>query len=708
MLRRWRDWLPLSIILLAGAALRFYRIGELPPGLYRDEAFYGLDALGVLRGHPAIFFAANNGREGLFMYFLALGIAVLGRTPVALRIVAASIGTLTLLAIYAAGRNLFSHRVGVLSAGVMAVTFWHVALSRVAFRAITLPLLLCITVALLANVYHRLRAGRENTPLFNELAILTGAAFGLTLYTYTSAQMTPFLLLGMLILFLLLRALHVYGFSLPSGPATRKTVLLFLLGAVIVLAPFGIWLTRHADLYFMRAPQVSILSPVINKGDVLGTLVGNILKAAGMFLWQGDRIWRHNLSLRPVFDPLVGGAFIIGILACIWRIVRRPTNPNVTSSAPESLWMLLWLLFFLVPTVLAEDTPHYLRAIGILPAACIIAALGLETCLAWLSRRGFLNFYSVRLRRWVSPPALLAAGVLLMAGLTTRSDYFDNYVKQDMTAYWLEDQNVHLAQTINDYTRSNPPSSLWLQDSLSNDNPALRLLSPSVKQHQVTTVSTQEPAPANATGKILLLADPTHDWTPLRNALPQGSELALTPGPLAQGDLDTKPHRAFVALSAQPALPATDAASFEQGIKAQRVSLQFPGGKIFSSDHLPLIVDKSALESIPNSTAVYTVTVLWSTSQPITEDLAVFIHWQRKGEVITQHDGSPAYGYLPMPTWRAGDQIADPHPLTVPEGVQSGDSAFLGLYHRAANVRLQLLDAQGQRLADEAQIIDVR
>jgi hypothetical protein len=37
-------WLPLAIILLAGAGLRLDRIGELPPGLYRDEAWYGLDA----------------------------------------------------------------------------------------------------------------------------------------------------------------------------------------------------------------------------------------------------------------------------------------------------------------------------------------------------------------------------------------------------------------------------------------------------------------------------------------------------------------------------------------------------------------------------------------------------------------------------------------------------------------------------------------
>jgi 4-amino-4-deoxy-L-arabinose transferase-like glycosyltransferase len=708
LLRRWRDWLPLLIILLVGAALRFYRIGELPPGLYRDEAFYGLDALGVLRSHPAIFFVANNGREGLFMYFLALGIAALGRTPMALRIVSACIGTLTLIAIYAAGRNLFSHRVGVLSAGVMAVTFWHVALSRLAFRAITLPLLLCITVALLANVFHRLRAGRDDSFSFTALSVMAGVAFGLTLYTYTSAQVTPFLLIGMLILSVILHALHVHGFSFPKGPATRKALGFMALGALITLAPFGIWLIRHPDLYFMRAEQVSILSPIINKGDVIGTLLGNILKAAGMFLWQGDRIWRHNLSLRPVFDPLVGGAFIIGILACLWRTFRRPANPNVMSSAPESLFMLLWLVLFLVPTVLAEDTPHFLRAIGVLPAACIIAGIGLEAGLAWLSRRGFLNLYGGRLRRIISPPALLAAGILVMAGFTTRSDYLDNYVKQDMTAYWLEDSNVHLAQTINDYTQANPPASLWLQDRLANDNPALRLLSPNVEQNSITTVSTDQPVPAPVPSQVLLLVDPTHDWTVLRNALPKGSELRLTPGPMAQGDLESKPRRAFVALAAQPAQPAADAASFERGIMAQRVTLQLPTGATLTSDHLPLIVDESTLGDILNQTAVYTVSVLWSTSKPITEDLAVFVHWQRKGEVITQHDGSPADGYLPMPTWRVGDQIADPHLLTVSGGVQAGDSVTLGLYQRASNTRLQLLDAHGNRLADAAQIIVVR
>ena len=50
------------------AALRFYRLGEWPPGPYRDEAYNALDALDVLRGQHALFLPANNGREPFYIY----------------------------------------------------------------------------------------------------------------------------------------------------------------------------------------------------------------------------------------------------------------------------------------------------------------------------------------------------------------------------------------------------------------------------------------------------------------------------------------------------------------------------------------------------------------------------------------------------------------------------------------------------------------
>jgi len=60
------------------AALRFFALGEIPPGLYHDEAFNGLDALRVLAGHWPVYFAANRGREPLFIYLIAATVGLLG------------------------------------------------------------------------------------------------------------------------------------------------------------------------------------------------------------------------------------------------------------------------------------------------------------------------------------------------------------------------------------------------------------------------------------------------------------------------------------------------------------------------------------------------------------------------------------------------------------------------------------------------------
>ena len=69
----------LLVILLVGAALRVAGLNQLPPGLYHDEAFSGLDAISILRGAGLpIFFEGNGGREPFFIYLHALSIFLFG------------------------------------------------------------------------------------------------------------------------------------------------------------------------------------------------------------------------------------------------------------------------------------------------------------------------------------------------------------------------------------------------------------------------------------------------------------------------------------------------------------------------------------------------------------------------------------------------------------------------------------------------------
>ena len=55
-------------LLLTGAVLRMAGLGQVPPGLYHDEAQNGVDATHVLEGELKLYFEANNGREPLFIY----------------------------------------------------------------------------------------------------------------------------------------------------------------------------------------------------------------------------------------------------------------------------------------------------------------------------------------------------------------------------------------------------------------------------------------------------------------------------------------------------------------------------------------------------------------------------------------------------------------------------------------------------------------
>ncbi|MEZ4516948.1 MAG: hypothetical protein R3C44_08960 [Chloroflexota bacterium] len=172
MLTRRHSWpaLALLIILLLAAALRFWRLGDLPPGLYHDEAYNGLDALSLLQGkefpqfyegwelytqdahatRPAnptkfpVFFEGNYGREPLHVYLMALSIALAGATPFAVRAVPAAAGVLAVLTTFLAAyallgevtKNRFSPwLLPVLAAFTLAVLYPAVHFSRFGIRA---------------------------------------------------------------------------------------------------------------------------------------------------------------------------------------------------------------------------------------------------------------------------------------------------------------------------------------------------------------------------------------------------------------------------------------------------------------------------------------------------------------------------------------------------------------------------------------------
>jgi len=59
MSRRSLLWGMVAVLLVA-TALRLVAFGQIPPGLYHDEAYHGLDALQILDGHLSLYFRCSS------------------------------------------------------------------------------------------------------------------------------------------------------------------------------------------------------------------------------------------------------------------------------------------------------------------------------------------------------------------------------------------------------------------------------------------------------------------------------------------------------------------------------------------------------------------------------------------------------------------------------------------------------------------------
>ncbi len=87
---------------------RLHRIADTPPGIINDEGANGVDALRVLKGEHAIFFAERaSGREPMAIYATALATRLFGPSLLAFHLPPALASAGTVLAVFWLGLLLF-------------------------------------------------------------------------------------------------------------------------------------------------------------------------------------------------------------------------------------------------------------------------------------------------------------------------------------------------------------------------------------------------------------------------------------------------------------------------------------------------------------------------------------------------------------------------------------------------------------------------
>jgi len=172
----------LLIILAVATLLRLLFLGTIPNGFFCDEASNAYDSysmLKTLRDQHGTFLplfsrALDDYRETLYAFITIPFIKIFGLNEFAARFPAALIGVLTVLVIYHLVKECFDRQTGLFAALLLAINPWHIQFSRIAFRAILIPLLFSLGFLFFVKSFRK-----------NNYLPLSGLIFGLSLYTYS-------------------------------------------------------------------------------------------------------------------------------------------------------------------------------------------------------------------------------------------------------------------------------------------------------------------------------------------------------------------------------------------------------------------------------------------------------------------------------------------------------------------------------------------
>ncbi|HZY40668.1 MAG TPA: glycosyltransferase family 39 protein, partial [Anaerolineae bacterium] len=419
-------WCVLVAVLLLGFMLRVTDLTNAPVGISGDELFYYDDARLIMRGQFPVYFPNNYGHEPLFQYAEAIFLRLIGAHAFTLRYTAVFGSMLGLAMSYALAKRLFNRRVALVTTTLFATLFWSLFLGRIGLRASTFP------VMTLFSLYALWRALHDRSWRWT---LAAGVLNGLTMYTYVASRVFPGVIVGWL---LILAVLNRQWFH-----RNLRRLGVFIGLAVVVWLPLLIYSQQNPGLVNQRLYTMGGPFYDVQRGDFSG-LLANAGAVAGMFTFRGDADSRYNPDARPVFDPLTGLCFVVGVLVAVRRF-RQPAY---------SL-LFVWLGVTLLPTLLSPDAPAFLRAGGGIFPTYALAGIGLDWLLSQTGRR-----FSAAPRRFsaaLTPPRLAIVGLsgaLVLAAVNFTALYGAWRTSPLMMKVYESD--LYLAAR---YLNDNPPSS---------------------------------------------------------------------------------------------------------------------------------------------------------------------------------------------------------------------------------------------------------
>ena len=200
----------LFIIVVLAFFLRFYLLSVIPVGFNPDEASFGYDAYSILKtgkdqwGHswPLVLESFGDFKSPLYTYLAMPSVAMFDLNKFSVRFPNALLGTLAVYITYLLVKQLKNiskdkleigiWNLEILAALLLAISPWHIMMSRGAFEANLTTFLLPLGIYLFLK-------GLQRPKFFIGSSII----FGLNMFTYHAAKLvTPIVFASLVLVFL--------------------------------------------------------------------------------------------------------------------------------------------------------------------------------------------------------------------------------------------------------------------------------------------------------------------------------------------------------------------------------------------------------------------------------------------------------------------------------------------------------------------------
>jgi 4-amino-4-deoxy-L-arabinose transferase-like glycosyltransferase len=302
-----------ALIALAGF-LRLHDLVASPPGLHGDEAITGIEGRRILaQGWIGPYSPLALGQPSGPLYLTATSVRLFGNTILAVRIVPALLGTLTIVALYLVLRRNSDAPTALAGAGLLAVMGWHLHYSRIGFPLAAWPLIVVIAAGV------ALEAVRGEDPGWWAAA---GFFAGLGTYVYNAHPLVLLIIAGFALAGLMRGRIHRLHTVEERG---RLICLCAFVGALaLTLLPMARFAADARNGYWQHFQAYSLFNQPV--WSAAPTMTERALALAGRYAG----FWNH-LCCQPVLDSVDGTgltaivppAFLavsaVGLALALWR-----------------------------------------------------------------------------------------------------------------------------------------------------------------------------------------------------------------------------------------------------------------------------------------------------------------------------------------------------------------------------------------------------